>query len=56
MSEENNKQEVTYDDIEKLTTEVKNFIVNKGFTIMDEFEFLTKLEKMLYEGINKYNN
>jgi hypothetical protein len=32
-----NKKEVTYDDIEKLTEEVKDFIQNKGFDISDEF-------------------
>ncbi len=49
----NEKQEVSYNDIEKLTEEVKNFITDKGFDIIDEFEFLTRLEKVLYEGIDK---
>ena len=48
------KKEVTYDDIEKLTEEVQEFIKSKGFDIVDEFEFLTKLEKVLYEGIDKH--
>jgi len=50
----NEKQEVSYNDIEKLTEEVKNFITDKGFDIIDEFEFLTRLEKVLYEGIDKH--
>ena len=50
----NEKKEVSYDDIEKLTEEVKEFIKSKGFDIMDEFEFLTRLEKVLYEGIDKH--
>lgn len=48
------KKEVSYDDIEKLTEEVQEFIKSKGFDIVDEFEFLTKLEKVLYEGIDKH--
>ena len=48
------KKEVSYDDIEKLTEEVQDFIKNKGFDISDEFEFLTRLEKVLYEGIDKH--
>lgn len=51
----NEKKEVSYDDIEKLTEEVQEFIKSKGFDIMDEFEFLTRLEKVLYEGIDKHN-
>ena len=48
------KQELLYNDIEKLTEEVKNFITDKGFDIIDEFEFLTRLEEVLYEGIDKH--
>ena len=47
---------VSYDDIEVLSQEVKDFIEGKGFDILDSFEFLTKLEKVLYEGINKYED
>ena len=50
----NEKKEVSYDNIEKLTEEVQEFIKSKGFDIMDEFEFLTRLEKVLYEGIDKH--
>ena len=50
----NEKKEVSYNDIEKLTEEVQEFIKSKGFDIMDEFEFLTRLEKVLYEGIDKH--
>ena len=46
-------ESVSYDDIEKLTSEVNVFIEEKGFEIMDSFGFLTKLENLLYEGINK---
>jgi len=47
-------KEVSYDDIEKLTEEVQDFIKRKGFDIYDESEFLTRLEKVLYEGIDKH--
>jgi len=47
-------KELSYDDIEKLTEEVQDFIKRKGFDIYDESEFLTRLEKVLYEGIDKH--
>jgi|APGre2960657404_1045060.scaffolds.fasta_scaffold531812_1 L-arabinose isomerase len=47
-------KEISYDDIEKLTEEVQDFIKRKGFDIYDESEFLTRLEKVLYEGIDKH--
>lgn len=50
----NKKQEVSYDAIEKLTEEVQGFIKSKGFDIVDDFDFLTRLEKVLYEGIDKH--
>jgi hypothetical protein len=56
MEENNKKQEVSYNDIEKLTEEVQEFIKSKGFDIIDEFEFLTGLDKVLYEGIDKHYN
>lgn len=45
---------ISYDDIEKLSEDVKTFIEEKGFDILDSFEFLTRLEKVLYEGIDKH--
>jgi len=51
-----NKEIVSYDDIEILSEEVKVFIEEKGYEIMDSFEFLTRLEKVLYEGIIKYTD
>lgn len=48
------KKEVSYGDIEILTEEVKTFVINKGFDIMDSFEFLTRVEKVLYEEIDKH--
>jgi hypothetical protein len=49
-----NKKTVTYEDVENLTSEVQEFIKGKGFDVTDEFEFLTKLEKVIYEGIDKH--
>jgi len=52
--EDNKKQEVTYEEIEALRDDVYEFVKDKGFDIMDEFEFLTRLESLLYESIDKH--
>jgi hypothetical protein len=46
------KQITFYDQIEQLSDEIKQFIISKGFTVRDSFEFLTRLEKILYEGLD----
>ena len=46
-------KEIGYKEIEKLSQKVQLFIKGKGFEILDEFEFLTKLEKVLWENIDK---
>jgi maleate cis-trans isomerase len=47
-------KDVTYEEIEELTKNVKDFVKEKGFEIIEEFEFLTRIEKVLYEEIQKY--
>jgi predicted metalloprotease with PDZ domain len=46
-------EEYTYEDMENLAKEVQNFIESKGFKILDKYEFLTSLNDLLYEGIDK---
>ena len=47
-------KDITYSEIEELTSQVKDFIEDKGFEVLNSFEFLTRLEKVLYEEIKKY--
>ncbi len=54
MPKTKRKKEVTYKEIEKLAKEVKSFIKDKGYDILGEFEFSTKLEKVLHESIDKH--
>jgi hypothetical protein len=42
---------IDYKKIEVLAIEVKQLIESKGLYICCEFEFLTRLEKVLYEGV-----
>lgn len=49
----NEEKIVSYSDIEDLAKEIKKFITDKNFELLDEFSFLTKLEEILYENIDK---
>lgn len=53
LVKESLNEEISYKDMEVLADEVKDFITNKGFDLVDEFEFLTRLIEVLYEGIDK---
>ncbi len=44
---------ISYSDIEDLSQEIKKFITDKNFELFDEGEFLMKLEKILWDNINK---
>jgi len=48
------KSEVTYEEIEVLRDDVHEFIKDKGYDVLDEFEFLTRLESLLYTNIDKH--
>lgn len=49
-----NKQEVSNKQIEKLTKDCLEFIKNNEFEVMNEYELLTRLEKVLFECIDKH--
>lgn len=53
VEDSNSEQEITYNDIEQLSDDVQEFIKDKGFELLDSFEFLTKLNELLYESIDK---
>ncbi len=54
MKNKTRDKDVAYEEIEELTSDVKDFVKEKGFEIIDEFEFITRIEKILYEEIQKY--
>lgn len=53
FNELNESHEISYSDIEELSDEVKKFIKNKGFKLIDDIEFSILLEELLWESIDK---
>ena len=47
---------LSYKDMETLAEEIKTTIEAKGMEIHSSFEFLTRMEKVLYETINMHDN
>ncbi len=47
-------KDVTFDEIEELTRQVMQFVKDKDYEILDEFDFLTRVEGVLQEEIKKY--
>ena len=47
-------KDVTFDEIEELTRQVMQFVKDKDYEILDEFDFMTRVEGVLQEEIKKY--
>ena len=46
-------KEFHYADTEKLSDEIHDFIIKNGYTLLNEYEFRTKLNELMYESIDK---
>jgi len=48
------KKEVTYEQIENLAKEIKNFIKEKGFDIFYEEELIVSLQEVINDSIDHH--
>lgn len=48
------KKEISYDEIEIVSEKAILFLKENGFEIIDDYELLTKLTKLLYSYIDKH--